>query len=43
VSFKPELAESRLEEITPLAEVAFVHVEYDGDMVADGEALNLGG
>ena len=40
VALKTELAEGRVEEETPLAEVAFVHVEDDRDMVANGDALN---
>jgi len=40
VALKTELAESRVEEEAPLAEVAFVHVEDDRDMVANGDALN---
>ena len=41
VALKTELAESRVEEEAPLAEVAFVHVEDDMYVMANGDALNV--
>jgi hypothetical protein len=43
VFLKPELAKGRHEELTPLTVVAFVQFKNDGDMVADGNPLDLGG
>ena len=43
VVLQPELAEGGLEEMTPLTEVAVVHLKNDGNMVADGDPLDLGG
>jgi hypothetical protein len=41
VVLQPELAKGGLEEVTPLAEVALIHVQDDGNMVTDGDSLNL--
>jgi len=37
-----KLADGGLEEVAPLTEVALLHVEDDGNMVANGDTLNLG-
>jgi hypothetical protein len=42
VAQEPELPEGRFKEVTPLAKVGFVHVEDDMNMVANGDALDLG-
>jgi hypothetical protein len=43
MALEAELAEGGVEEVAPLAIVGFIHVEDDRDMVADGDALDLGG
>ena len=43
MALEAELAEGGVEEVTPLAVVAFIHINDDMDMVADGDALDLGG
>jgi len=41
MALEAEFAESRVEEVAPLAEVALVEIEDDRDMVANGEGLDL--
>ena len=43
VALDAELGKSGIEEVPPLAVIAFVEVEDDRDMVADGEGLDLRG
>jgi hypothetical protein len=43
VILEPELAKGGLEELAPLAVVAFIQIKHDRNVVADGESLDLGG
>jgi hypothetical protein len=43
VALEPELAESGVEEVPPLAVISLIHVEDDRDVMADRDPLDGGG